>query len=80
MINFEEYYGILTDAEPEVFTKVFIEKQDHEGIIELGFTYELIKDKLETNEIIKQLETGYEYYYDIQDDRFYSIEDLKDLL
>ena len=76
MINFEEYHGILTDAEPEVFNKTFIEKQDHEGIIELGYTYELINKKLDTNEIIKQLETGYKYYYDIQEDIFYDLEDL----
>ena len=53
MKNFENYYGILTDAQPETFTKVFIEKQNHEGIKELGYTYKIVADKLKIKEIIK---------------------------
>lgn len=80
MIKFENYYGLLTDAEPEVFNKIFIEKQNHEGFKILGYNYKLIYEKLEIKEIIKQLETEYKYYYDIQEDRFYDAEDLKELL
>lgn len=80
MINFENYYGILTNAEPEIFNKLFIEKENYEGIKEHGYIYRLIAKKLETRKIIKLLENGYKYYYNIQEDRFYDIDDLKELL
>jgi len=80
MINFENYYGILTDTPIEIFNKVFIEKQNHDGIITLGYKYKLVENKITTEEKIKQLETEYKYYYDIQEDRFYDAKDLKELL
>lgn len=80
MINFENYYGILTDTPIGIFNKVFIEKANYSGIKELGYKYKLVSDKLTTEEIIKQLENEYKYYYDIQEDRFYDAKDLKEIL
>lgn len=80
MIKFENYHGLLTDASIDIFNKVFIEKQDYEGFKSLGYKYKLVSEKLDIKEIIKQLQKEYKYYYDIQEDRFYDVEDLKELL
>ncbi|NFT08418.1 hypothetical protein FDF26_15370 [Clostridium botulinum] len=73
-MNFENYTYILTNLEPSEFNKNVIEKAEHELIFRL-----LDIEDIEQVAKIMQIEE-YKYCYDIQEDIFYTIEDLKELI
>ncbi|HBJ1650377.1 TPA: hypothetical protein LA460_000281 [Clostridium botulinum] len=70
-MNFENYSYILTNLEPNEFNKTAIEKAEHEDV--------RILDIEDIEQIIRIMQVeNYKYCYDIQEDIFYSIEDLKE--
>jgi hypothetical protein len=73
-MNFEDYTYILTNITPEEFNKRFIEKEDH------SISHKLIN--ITDIQVILNLMVNeqYKYCYNIQEDRFYDIEDLKEIL
>ncbi|MBZ9693370.1 hypothetical protein [Clostridium sp. M14] len=73
-MNFEKYTYILTNLEPNEFDKKVIEKAEHQLI------YRLLEiEDIEQVAKIMQVEK-YKYCYDIQEDIFYNIEELKELI
>jgi predicted RNA-binding protein with EMAP domain len=72
------YTGILTDALINVFNKA-IEKDIIEDLQLQGYKTERVTMSLKS--LIKALENGeYKYFYNVEDDTFYEVEDLKELL
>lgn len=74
MINFENYTYILTNETPEHFTKA-IEKENFNNI-----TFKLLTiTDIEGIANLMQIEE-YKYCYSIQENRFYEISDLLEIL
>ncbi|WP_252251145.1 hypothetical protein [Clostridium sp. VAP52] len=73
-MNFENYTYILTNLEPNEFNKKVIEKAEYQ------LTYRLldIEDIEQVSKIMKV--EKYKYCYDIQEDIFYNIDDLRELI
>jgi len=74
MINFENYTYILTNETPENFTNI-VEKASFDS---MTFKLTTLTD---INEIINMMNVeNFKYRYDIQQDRFFEILDLIELL
>lgn len=70
-MDFSKYTYILTNLQPSEFNKKVIEKAEYQENLRL-----LDIEDIEQVAKIMQIE-NYKYYYDIQEDIFYRIEDLK---
>lgn len=70
-MDFSNYTYVLTNLEPSEFNKKVIEKAEQQENLRLFNTTDI-------EEVAKIMQVEkYQYCYDIQEDIFYSIEDLK---
>ena len=70
------YNGILTDSPINVFNKA-IEKETISDLQLQGYKVKYVTMDLES--IIEEMNGEYLYFYDIEIDTFYEVEDLKEL-